>query len=493
MTKKKKIIFLIVFIIGITVMSYPFISNYIKQKNQTDIISQYEENINNLSNEDIEKLKQEAQDYNDRLAGNTTNVSSNKSYVDLLNIGDIIGYVIIPKIDVKLPIYHGTSEEVLQKGVGHLETSSLPIGGNSTHSVLTGHRGLPSSKLFTDLDKIEIGDVFFINILGEYISYRVDEINVVLPTDTSLLAIEKDKDLCTLITCTPYMINSHRLLVRGTRSNDIYTEEETYEKQNTVINENINIAETTGYPIIENTNQYIIIYFAAFCVFISVIYLIYYTFNVINLIKNSKENEEMLTDNNTPIIVDEENGIEEIEEQSSFAPISDKEAFDFVENKNISIIPNPHQYEKPIGPEPAPILNEAEINSDVTSIDEHEEITEKIPQTKPMDMEFPIIETIVPVPDIDETSFDENIKNTENNDENIIQETDDNLEEMNDMTSETSIPKLDVRVEEHEFMEKVPFDVVEVLKKNKKTIISAAIISSAIVGLYFIFQNRKKK
>lgn len=201
----------------------------------------------------------------------------------------------------------------------------------------------------------------------------------------------------------------------------------------------------------------------------------------------------MLTDNNTPIIVDEENGIEEIEEQSSFAPISDKEAFDFVENKNISIIPNPHQYEKPIGPEAAPILNEAEINSDVTSIDEHEEITEEIPQTKSMDMEFPIIETIVPVPDIDETSFDENIKNTENSDENIAQETDDNLEEMNDMTSETSIPKLDVRVEEHEFMEKVPFDVVEVLKKNKKTIISAAIISSAIVGLYFIFQNRKKK
>ena len=134
-----------------------------------------------------------------------------------------MGYVVIPKIDVNLPIYHGTSEEVLQKGVGHLQNTSLPVGGESTHAVLSGHTGLSSAKLFTDLDKLEEGNIFYIKTLGETFAYEVDQIKIVEPHETSDLLIESDKDYVTLVTCTPYGINSHRLLVRGTRIP--YTEE----------------------------------------------------------------------------------------------------------------------------------------------------------------------------------------------------------------------------------------------------------------------------
>lgn len=474
MSKKKKIIYLIILIIGIIVLSYPFVSNYVKQKNQTDIISQYEEEITNLSNDDIKKIRQEAEDYNNRLSGNTQNVSSNKSYVDLLNIGDVIGYVIIPKIDVKLPIYHGTQEEVLQKGVGHLETSSLPIGGKSTHSVLTGHRGLPSSKLFTDLDKIEIGDVFFINVLGEYISYRVYDISVVLPSDTSLLSIEKDKDLCTLITCTPYMINSHRLLVRGERSDDTYSEEQKYDKEEVTTTTSLN--EKDGYlPIIENTNQFIIIYFAAFGIFVSIIYLIYYTFNIINLIKNSKEIEEMLNDNNTPIMIDEENGVEEItESQRSFTPVEEKEAMDFVEesNNHERIIPNSHQYEEPIGPMPLITEEKEQTEVETEETDAHEISPSDVTETEE---------------DFINTKEDETPKHF-NTLDTITPETDEDISEKNKEN-----PVTHARVQEYEYKEKVPFNVVEVLKNNKKTIINAALISSAIVGLYILFKRKNKK
>lgn len=473
MSKKKKIIYLIILIIGIIVLSYPFVSNYVKQRNQTDIISQYEEEITNLSNDDIEKLRQEAEDYNNRLSGDTQNVFSNKSYVDLLNIGDVIGYVIIPKIDVKLPIYHGTQEEVLQKGVGHLETSSLPIGGKSTHSVLTGHRGLPSSKLFTDLDKIEIGDVFFINVLGEYISYRVYDISVVLPSDTSLLNIEKDKDLCTLITCTPYMINSHRLLVRGERSDDTYSEKQKYDKEKVTTTTSLN--EKDGYlPIIENTNQFIIIYFAAFGIFVSIIYFIYYTFNIINLIKNSKEIKEMLNDNNTPIMIDEKNGVEEIPEpQCSFTSVEEKEAMDFVEKPNHErIIPNSHQYDEPIGP--MPLITEEKEQTEVE--------TEKTDTT-----EISSSNVIKTEEDTTNTKEDETSESFNTFDAALPEIDEDISEEHKDN------PVTHARVQEYEYKEKVPFNVVEVLKNNKKTIINAALISSAIVGLYIFFKRKNKK
>ena len=144
-------------------------------------------------------------------------------YVDMLGLGESLGYITIPKIHVELPIYEGTSEEVLLKGVGHMTQSSYPIGGESTHSVLTGHRGLPSALLFTDLDELEIGDEFYLHILDEIIAYKVDQVKVVEPNDGGDLAIIEGEDYCTLVTCTPYSINTHRLLVRGLRTE--YVEE----------------------------------------------------------------------------------------------------------------------------------------------------------------------------------------------------------------------------------------------------------------------------
>ena len=147
------------------------------------------------------------------------------SYLDLVDVGESIGFIEIPKIDVYLPIYSGTNEDVLQKGVGHLAESSYPIGGTSTHSVLTGHRGLPSAVLFTDLDKLEEGDVFYLHVLDEVLAYKVDQIKVVLPEETQDIGIVEGKDYCTLVTCTPYAINTHRLLVRGERAEYIPPEE----------------------------------------------------------------------------------------------------------------------------------------------------------------------------------------------------------------------------------------------------------------------------
>ena len=145
--------------------------------------------------------------------------------LDLVDVGESIGFIEIPKIDVYLPIYSGTGEDVLQKGVGHLAESSYPIGGTSTHSVLTGHRGLPSAVLFTDLDKLEEGDVFYLHVLDEVLAYKVDQIKVVLPEETQDIGIVEGKDYCTLVTCTPYAINTHRLLVRGERTEYIPPEE----------------------------------------------------------------------------------------------------------------------------------------------------------------------------------------------------------------------------------------------------------------------------
>src|SRR5690625_4478763 len=147
----------------------------------------------------------------------TDDTDERVGYYDVLNIADTMGRIEIPSIHVNLPIYHGVSDDVLQRGIGHMSNSSFPIGGKGTHTALTGHRGLPSSMLFRDLDKVKEGEVFFIHTLGETLAYEVDSINVVLPDETNWLAIEEDKDYVTLITCEPYMINTHRLLVRGER------------------------------------------------------------------------------------------------------------------------------------------------------------------------------------------------------------------------------------------------------------------------------------
>ena len=210
------------FFIGLLTLFYPTLSNYYNEKNQSKTIYNYENILNEKNKIDFDKLKEDAINYNKELSELTEPLLSYENiqnYNELLNINNdgMIGYLTIDKIKVELPIYHGISNEVLNSSVGHLEGSSLPIGGNSTHSVLSAHRGLPSAKLFTDLDKLEVGDIFKITVLDEVLTYEVDKIVIVSPSDREYLKIEEDKDYVTLLTCTPYGISTHILLVRGVR------------------------------------------------------------------------------------------------------------------------------------------------------------------------------------------------------------------------------------------------------------------------------------
>lgn len=219
---KVTIIMITLFFIGLLTLFYPTLSNYYNEKNQSKTIYNYENILNEKNKIDFDKLKEDAINYNKKLSELTEPLLSYENiqnYNELLNINNdgMIGYLTIDKIKVELPIYHGISNEVLNSSVGHLEGSSLPIGGNSTHSVLSAHRGLPSAKLFTDLDKLEVGDIFKITVLDEVLTYEVDMIVIVSPSDREYLKIEEDKDYVTLLTCTPYGINTHRLLVRGVR------------------------------------------------------------------------------------------------------------------------------------------------------------------------------------------------------------------------------------------------------------------------------------
>ena len=223
--KRIRVIFcVIIFITGLGIASYPFISNMVAQRHASQVVKDYETNVEEMDEEKIDAMKEAAKKYNEQLSNvvsvddENENNEQGESYADLLNIGESLGYITIPKINVNLPIYNGTSQDVLSKGVGHMEQSSYPLGGESTHCVLTGHRGLPSAVLFTDLDKLEIGDEFYLHVLDEILAYKVDQIKVVEPNESGDLEIIDGKDYCTLVTCTPYAINSHRLLVRGERT-----------------------------------------------------------------------------------------------------------------------------------------------------------------------------------------------------------------------------------------------------------------------------------
>ena len=221
--KRIRVIFcVIIFITGLGIASYPFISNMVAQRHASQVVKDYETNVEEMDEEKIDAMKEAAKKYNEQLSNvvsvDDENNEQGESYADLLNIGQSLGYITIPKINVNLPIYNGTSQDVLSKGVGHMEQSSYPLGGESTHCVLTGHRGLPSAVLFTDLDKLEIGDEFYLHVLDEILAYKVDQIKVVEPNESGDLEIIDGKDYCTLVTCTPYAINSHRLLVRGERT-----------------------------------------------------------------------------------------------------------------------------------------------------------------------------------------------------------------------------------------------------------------------------------
>ena len=222
--KKNKIGILLVLMlfIGVCGLLYPSVSQYWNSKTQTRAVENYREILDSLQPEDYDAFFKEAENYNAKLNELNfplTDYHRLKGYNDILDLSGtgIMGYVSIPKLGVELPLYHGISAEVLNVACGHLEGTSLPIGGESTHCVLSAHRGLPHAKLFTELDKMEVGDTFTITVLNRTVTYQVDQIKVVLPNETNDVQIVAGEDLCTLLTCTPYGINSHRLLVRGTR------------------------------------------------------------------------------------------------------------------------------------------------------------------------------------------------------------------------------------------------------------------------------------
>ena len=241
---------ILVILAGLLVLLYPTISNFLVEQNASRAVASYDATAMNMSQEDRERMLADAHAYNDALAassgagmpasegGEPAQVGETLAYDDLLNLnGDgMMGYIIIPKMNVELPIYHTVEEKVLQVGVGHMESSSLPVGGESTHAALSGHRGLPSAKLFTDLDQMEVGDQFYIKVLGETLAYEVHEVETVLPTETESLAIQRGQDLVTLITCTPYGINSHRLLVHAHRIPYVPEMEEAIEQVGGFIN-----------------------------------------------------------------------------------------------------------------------------------------------------------------------------------------------------------------------------------------------------------------
>ena len=227
MKRHKTVIFLTLgFLVGIRILLYPAFSSYWNSKTQSRAITNYESVLDNLKPEDYTAIFDKAHAYNKALHKTDfplTDYPQVPGYSDTLQISDneMIGYLKIDRIGVELPIYHGTSDKVLSKGVGHLEGSSLPVGGENTHSVMSAHRGLPTSKLFTDLDRVEKGDTFQIIVLDQVLTYRVDSVKVIEPTDISDLQVIEGGDYCTLFTCTPYGINTHRLLVRGVRTETI--------------------------------------------------------------------------------------------------------------------------------------------------------------------------------------------------------------------------------------------------------------------------------
>ena len=218
-----KIFLVIVLFTGLALLLYPTVSDWWNSMHQSLAIASYQENVADIQKDRYAEIWKAAEEYNKRLfeepEGYTLSEERMSEYENLLNVSDtgIMGYIEIPSIDCVLPVYHGTDESVLQEGAGHLEWTSLPTGGPNTHCVISGHRGLPSAKLFTNLDQLKEGDIFTLKILDRTLHYEVDQILTVEPTDTEALQIEEGQDYCTLMTCTPYGVNSHRMLVRGHR------------------------------------------------------------------------------------------------------------------------------------------------------------------------------------------------------------------------------------------------------------------------------------
>ena len=245
------IILILIFLVGLSLLLYPTISDYWNSFHQSRAMAKYTEQVAELNNDLYKQLWEDAAAYNERLLTklNRYKMTSEEKaeYESLLNVSGngIIGYIEIEKIDCSLPVYHGTAESALQIAAGHIEGTSLPVGGASTHCVISGHRGLPRAKLFTNLDRLVEGDTFGLHILDEILTYEVDQISVVEPDEVEKLEIEEGKDYCTLVTCTPYGINTHRLLVRGHRvANREKPEEET------IVSETVQEETKAGFSII---------------------------------------------------------------------------------------------------------------------------------------------------------------------------------------------------------------------------------------------------
>lgn len=237
---------ILIFLLALGITLYPLISNWYNERHQSEIHTQYQEIIQQVDNFDLVRAKELADEYNAAILPGTqlSEAFSQEAllwafedYEHQLNVtGDgIMGYVEIPLIQVNLPIYHGTDSDALDAGIGHLLGTSLPVGGMNTHSVLTAHSGMANQKMFSDLDKLEQGDVFYLHVLGETLAYQVDQINTVLPHDTTYLGITEGEDFCTLVTCTPFGVNTHRLLVRGTRI--------PYEEAEVIVEEQMQVEE----------------------------------------------------------------------------------------------------------------------------------------------------------------------------------------------------------------------------------------------------------
>ncbi len=245
------IILILIFLVGLSLLLYPTVSDYWNSFHQSRAIAKYTEQVAELNNDLYKQLWEDAVAYNERLLTklNRYKMTSEEKaeYESLLNVSGngIIGYIEIEKINCSLPVYHGTAESALQIAAGHIEGTSLPVGGASTHCVISGHRGLPRAKLFTNLDKLVEGDTFELHILNEILTYEVDQISVVEPDEVEKLEIEEGKDYCTLVTCTPYGINTHRLLVRGHRvANREKPEEEM------IVSETVQEETKAGFSII---------------------------------------------------------------------------------------------------------------------------------------------------------------------------------------------------------------------------------------------------
>lgn len=298
MNKRKIGIFIIV--IGILIILYPLVSNIIASYTRTVSIIDYEKDLEKYNEEKIQEELEKAQKYNEKLAQEEGLIDEEKienieeiDYLEVLNLNYKIGIISIPKINVYLPIYHGAGESSLEIGVGHLEHTSFPVGGEGTHAVLSGHSGLVRSKIFDNIHNLEVGDKFYIKCLDKNLTYEVDQIKVVEPDDDTEIRLKKGKDYVTLLTCTPYGINSHRLLVRGIRVKDEAFPETPIENKNEIQNSKINsdVVEVNKETLEKRANKYFVIIIIICIIAVVFLIILIYVLFIKDITNKTKQNK----------------------------------------------------------------------------------------------------------------------------------------------------------------------------------------------------------